>query len=266
MEVLVSLPTWHVNLSMKGPILRDGNCGYQQGFPGSSMLENLLASAGDTGGMSLIPGSGRSTGEGNGIHSSILAWKIPWIFWWATVHGAEKHQTCLSTHTLVTKRKYNSKMQIFHRTLLTTCIMRSSYTGGNRAAESGWAGDSRQSAVFVTWRKGRCYSVGYLLPHPTPILGSILPSTLGPMEGKGSQTQSLEGADHALRVGDTGDRGLTLVLKFKGTKRAVKKTEVTAGISNEPWDQESVKVTQACVLPMDQTCLFYSCPGRFFRN
>lgn len=65
--------------------------------------------------------------------------------------------------------------------------------------------------------------MGYLLPHRTPILGSVLPSTLGPMEGKGSQTQSLEGADHALRVGHTGDRGPTLVLKFKGTKRAVKK-------------------------------------------
>ena len=26
----------------------------------------------------LIPESGRSPGEGNGTHSSILAWKIPW--------------------------------------------------------------------------------------------------------------------------------------------------------------------------------------------
>ena len=25
-----------------------------------------------------IPGSGRSPGEGNGTHSSTLAWKIPW--------------------------------------------------------------------------------------------------------------------------------------------------------------------------------------------
>ena len=30
---------------------------------------------GDT---SLIPGLGRSPGERNGYHSSILAWKIPW--------------------------------------------------------------------------------------------------------------------------------------------------------------------------------------------
>ena len=26
----------------------------------------------------IIPGSGRSPGEGSGIHSSILAWRIPW--------------------------------------------------------------------------------------------------------------------------------------------------------------------------------------------
>ena len=33
------------------------------GFPGGSMVEDLPANAGDTG---LIPGSGRSPGEGNG--------------------------------------------------------------------------------------------------------------------------------------------------------------------------------------------------------
>ena len=33
------------------------------GFPGDSMVKNLPANAGDTG---LIPGSGRSPGEGNG--------------------------------------------------------------------------------------------------------------------------------------------------------------------------------------------------------
>ena len=30
------------------------------------------------GDMGSIPGSGRSPGEGNGNHSSVLAWKIPW--------------------------------------------------------------------------------------------------------------------------------------------------------------------------------------------
>ena len=40
-------------------------------FPGGSVVKNPSASAGDIG---LIPGSGRSPGEGNG---SILAWENP---------------------------------------------------------------------------------------------------------------------------------------------------------------------------------------------
>ena len=45
-------------------------------FPGGSARKNLPASARD---VSSIPGLGRSLGGGNGkIHSSILAWRIPW--------------------------------------------------------------------------------------------------------------------------------------------------------------------------------------------
>ena len=40
------------------------------------MVKNQAANAGDTGDASLIPGSGRSPGVGNG--NSILAWKITW--------------------------------------------------------------------------------------------------------------------------------------------------------------------------------------------
>ena len=39
------------------------------------MVKNPPASAGDVG---LIPGSGRSPGEGNASPLRILAWKIPW--------------------------------------------------------------------------------------------------------------------------------------------------------------------------------------------
>ena len=46
-----------------------------QGFPGGSDGKESMCHAGDLG---LISGSGRSPGEGNGYHSSILAWKIPW--------------------------------------------------------------------------------------------------------------------------------------------------------------------------------------------
>ena len=36
------------------------------------------ASAYNAGDLGSIPGSGRSSGEGNGNSSSTLAWKIPW--------------------------------------------------------------------------------------------------------------------------------------------------------------------------------------------
>ena len=42
------------------------------------VVKNLSANAGDIRDMGLIPGSGRSPGEGNGNHSNILAWRIPW--------------------------------------------------------------------------------------------------------------------------------------------------------------------------------------------
>ena len=45
------------------------------------VVKNLPANAGDQRDVGSIPGSGRSPGEGNGsplMHSSILAWRIPW--------------------------------------------------------------------------------------------------------------------------------------------------------------------------------------------
>ena len=45
------------------------------GFPAGSVIKNLPASVGDLG---LIPGLGRSSGEGNGNPQCILAWEIPW--------------------------------------------------------------------------------------------------------------------------------------------------------------------------------------------
>ena len=46
-----------------------------RGFPGGSDSEEPACSAEDPGS---IPGSGRSPGGGNGNHSSILAWEMPW--------------------------------------------------------------------------------------------------------------------------------------------------------------------------------------------
>ena len=51
---------------------------HKMGFPGGSEIKNLPANAGDMGDAALIPSSGRSSGEGNTTHSSILAWRIPW--------------------------------------------------------------------------------------------------------------------------------------------------------------------------------------------
>ena len=48
------------------------------GFLGGSVVKNPPVNAGDTGPAGLIPGSGRSPGEENGSHSSILVWEIPW--------------------------------------------------------------------------------------------------------------------------------------------------------------------------------------------
>ena len=45
------------------------------GFPGGSVVKNLPANAGDVGDMSLIPGLGKSPGEGNGNPLNILAGK-----------------------------------------------------------------------------------------------------------------------------------------------------------------------------------------------
>ena len=65
------------------------------GFPGSSVVKNLPANAGDVG---LICGSGRSPGEGNGnpLQYSFLGNPMDRGAWWVTVCGVSKSQTQLS--------------------------------------------------------------------------------------------------------------------------------------------------------------------------
>ena len=48
-------------------------------FPGDAVVKNLPVNGGDTGDVDSVPGSGRSLEEGMATHSSILAWRIPWI-------------------------------------------------------------------------------------------------------------------------------------------------------------------------------------------
>ena len=66
-----------------------------QGFPGGSDGEESACNVGDLG---LIPGSGRSPGEGNGnaLQYSCLENPMDRGAWWATVHGLAKSWTWLS--------------------------------------------------------------------------------------------------------------------------------------------------------------------------
>ena len=47
-------------------------------FPGSSVVKNLSANAGDTGDVVSIPGSGSTLGVENGIPLNNSCWEIPW--------------------------------------------------------------------------------------------------------------------------------------------------------------------------------------------
>ena len=80
------LPSWALikNL-LKLTILR-------MGFPGGSEVKNLPASAGNAG---LIPGSGRSPGEGNDcpLQYCCLENRVDTGDWWATVHGVANSPT-----------------------------------------------------------------------------------------------------------------------------------------------------------------------------
>ena len=75
------------------------------GFPGGSVVKNPPANAGDLRDMCSIPGSGRSLKEEVAIHSSILAWKIPWTEKPGRLQsvGSQRvgHDKCLSTSTYI---------------------------------------------------------------------------------------------------------------------------------------------------------------------
>ena len=59
------------------------------------MVKNLPANAGDAGDVDLIPGLGRSPGEGNGNPLQYPCLRNPMDrgVWQATVHGVAKSQT-----------------------------------------------------------------------------------------------------------------------------------------------------------------------------
>ena len=59
------------------------------------MVKNPHANAGDKRDVGLIPGSGRSPGEGNGnpLQYSCLENSMDGGAWWATVHGVSESRT-----------------------------------------------------------------------------------------------------------------------------------------------------------------------------
>ena len=83
------------------------------GFPGGTVVKNSPANAGDLRDVGLIPGSGRSPGEGNGnpLPYSYLQNSMDRRAWRATVHGVTKSQDMteqLRTHAhLNTYNKVN---------------------------------------------------------------------------------------------------------------------------------------------------------------
>ena len=64
------------------------------------MVKNLPANAGATGNVGLIPGLGRSPGEGNGkpLQYSCLGNSVNRGAWWVTESDVTEH-ACMHTHT-----------------------------------------------------------------------------------------------------------------------------------------------------------------------
>ena len=86
------------NLGLQGCIYLFVDTFVWMGFPGSSDSKASAHNAGDLG---LIPGLGRSPGEGNGnpLQYSWLENSMDGGAWWATVHRVAKSRTWLSDFT-----------------------------------------------------------------------------------------------------------------------------------------------------------------------
>ena len=82
--------------------------GEATGFPGGSDGKVSACNAGDPGS---IPGSGRSSGEGNGspLQYSCLENPMDRGTWWATVHGVAKSRIRLSDFTFTFRRSHHSE-------------------------------------------------------------------------------------------------------------------------------------------------------------
>ena len=77
-------------------------------FPGGSEVKASASNAGEPG---LIPGLGRSPGEGNGnqLQYSCLENPMDGGAWWATVHRVAKSRTRLSDFTFTFTFTFNAR-------------------------------------------------------------------------------------------------------------------------------------------------------------
>ena len=94
-----------INLKLNGIIGRtlEKVWAYSADFQVALVIKNPPASAGDVRDLGLVPGLGRSPGEGNGNPLQYFCLENPMDrgTWWTTVHGVTKGQTqlkWLSTH------------------------------------------------------------------------------------------------------------------------------------------------------------------------
>ena len=75
-------------------------CRYILAFPGAAVAKNVPANAGNARDEGLIPGLGRSLGEGNGNPPQYSCLGNPRGAWWATVYGSQRLR-----HDLVTEQQ-----------------------------------------------------------------------------------------------------------------------------------------------------------------
>ena len=90
------------------------------GFPGDSVVKNLPANAGDTGDVGLIPGLGRSSGEGNRnpLQHSCLRNPMDRGAWHVAVHGGPE-ESDLTEHACSSRDGYHN-ISICHGLLIPT--------------------------------------------------------------------------------------------------------------------------------------------------
>ena len=82
-----------------------GYTGLNEASQVALVVKNPPDNAGNIRDLGSVPGLGRSPGEGNATHSSILAWKIPWT---EKPVGLQRVR-----HDLATKQQDNLSINIF---------------------------------------------------------------------------------------------------------------------------------------------------------